>query len=211
MSKIELLAGELKAGESSKAIQACNDWLRLGPGRTLTGLLEKYRDTPENAATSSLNTLQAWSKGFDWMSRGKLYDKELERQKNERRREILESGLALDFERVTELKNIALVLKAQFYHRDESGRFDSLWLKDVKQVGTGESARVVNIERFNAPLISELRGILDDLAKETGGRRQRVDTRQLNIDVSQLSDEQIEALAAGEDYLSVISSNPSPD
>jgi hypothetical protein len=41
----------------------------------------------------------------------------------------------------------------------------------VKQIGGGQYAERVDIERFNAPLISEYRGILDDIARETGGRR----------------------------------------
>ncbi len=40
--KVEPLVGRARDGESSKAIQACNDWLRIGPGRSLVGLLDFY-------------------------------------------------------------------------------------------------------------------------------------------------------------------------
>ena len=69
-AEIELLAGDPQNGESDKAAIACNDWLRLGPGRSLPALLEKYRQMPPNSApTESINTLQNWSKRFSWAAR----------------------------------------------------------------------------------------------------------------------------------------------
>jgi hypothetical protein len=39
----------------------------------------------------------------------------VEEEKNRRAREIMESGLALDYERVVELKNLAVFLKDQIF------------------------------------------------------------------------------------------------
>jgi hypothetical protein len=55
----------------------------------------------------------------------------------------------------------------EFYHK--------VWLPDVKQIGGGEHAERVDIVRFNAALIEQYRGTLDDLAKETGGRKQKME------------------------------------
>lgn len=47
--KLEPIVGRARAGESSKAIVACNDWLRIGPGRSLSGLLDFYASHYEGA------------------------------------------------------------------------------------------------------------------------------------------------------------------
>ena len=185
---IRLLSGEKQPGESHKAVQACNDWLREGRGRSLRALCDKYRDSQGNTEnrppTRSYNTLQMWSKRFGWKERAEVYDAELEQQKNERRKQVMSEGLALDFERTDQLKQLAHFLIEQINEqvevKDEAGNVQSVkrpnvWVRDVKQIGSGEQAEKVEIERFNAAIISELRGVLDDLAKETGGRVQKQD------------------------------------
>ena len=125
---LELLAGNRQNGESNKAVQACNDWLRLGPGRTLPALLEKYGEMPENTApTQSKNTLESWSKRFDWSARAVAFDATWEQRKNEERAAELDYGLALDYERIRELKDLAAFLKAQLYEQGEYGEYHNMW------------------------------------------------------------------------------------
>lgn len=188
-TRIEPLAGERQPGESNKAVQACNDYLRSGPGRSLVSLCDKYKNTLENSTpTRHINTLQRWSADYLWKSRAALYDQRLEDAKNARAKEIMESGLALDFERVVELKDLAVFLKQMIYTVSQavmpapkegeeasqagtvSSEYPYVWLKDVKQIGQGEKAQRVDIVRFNSALLEQFRGVLDDLAKETGGR-----------------------------------------
>jgi hypothetical protein len=174
MAKIKLLAGQRQKGERLTAVQACNDWLRLGRGRSLSKLLETYTENDQELPpTRSMGTLKGWSSRYHWQDRSEEYDAELERQKNERRQEVMDSGLALDFERTDELKRLAHFLISQIYEQGENGDYHNIWLPDVKQVGAGKDAERIDIERFNAAIISELRGVLDDLAKETGGRKLR--------------------------------------
>jgi hypothetical protein len=139
-------------------------------------LLEKYakvhQDTPP---TASLDTLKIWSSRFEWTKRAVEYDAEIEHQKNERRQQVMENGFALDYERTSELKKLAHFLIDQMYEQGEDGDYHNIWLPDVKQIGSGEFAEKVEIERFNAAIISELRGVLDDIAKETGGRKQKLE------------------------------------
>jgi len=113
-----------------------------------------------------LGTLNNWSTRYGWQDRAEDYDAELERRKDERAEQIMQSGLALTHNRVEELKELADFLQGQMYEQGEGGVYHNVWLPDVKQVG-GER---VDIERFNAAIISEYRATLDDLAKETGGR-----------------------------------------
>jgi hypothetical protein len=166
------LAGAGQPGESARAIQACNDWLRLGEGRSLPALLARYtKSTQTEPPTRALGTLKKWSMRFDWAGRAGGYDAAvIEQAKNARRAAILEAGLALDYERVAVLSDLAQLLVAQVAERNPEGNQHRLWVPNVKAVGSGPWTQIVDIERFNAPLLSELRGVLDDIAQEVGGR-----------------------------------------
>lgn len=170
--RIEPLAGERQRNESGRAVQACNDYLRLGPGRTLPALFSEYTKTPQNSPSRSLGSLKKWSQKYGWQQRAESYDAHLEAEKNARAREMMSSGLALAYERVGELKVLSDFLKGQLYEPgDEENKYPNVWLPDVKQIGSGDSAERVDFVRFNAPLIEQYRETLDDLAKETGGRK----------------------------------------
>lgn len=171
MSRVELLAGERAPRETSRAIQGCNDYLRLGPGRSLRLLHERYAESRQILPpTSYLCTLKDWSTRYGWVKRSELYDVEIEREKNECHRQIMESGLALNHERVDRLKDLAHFLIDEIEQANEQGERPKVWLPDVKQIGSGSDAERVDIVRYNSPIFSDLRGLLDDLAKETGGR-----------------------------------------
>lgn len=203
----QLLAGEQNTGESRKAIIACNDYLRMGPGRSLAKLLEHYQlqqrylTDAKTPPTKRLKTLKDWSAGYGWQERAALYDAENERQKTEYARQIMQTGLALAHERAERLKDMAALLETEILTRKD-GHLVNVWLPDVKQVGSGEFAERVDLVRFNHQLIEQWRGLLDDLARETGGRRLK--TENLNIDYSQLTDDQLQRVAAGEDPINVI-------
>lgn len=182
MANVELLAGEKLERETKRAIQACNDYLRMGPGRSLQKLQRMYiESTLEKPPSTQLRTIAEWSRRFGWQDRANEYDAEIERQKNEyteqRRREAMETALALDFERVLELKRMFSLLDRELYETDEKGNVtgfkrETVWVPDVKQIGGGQFATQVDIERFNRAIFEVRRGLLDDLAKETGGRKQ---------------------------------------
>jgi hypothetical protein len=77
--------------------------------------------------------------------------------------EALSEGLALKGERVKKLKQLAALME-----RDLFGGF--LWLDQVKGVGSGDVAQIVEYEEFNRAEVEAYRGVLDDIAKEVGGR-----------------------------------------
>jgi hypothetical protein len=171
MATLEVLAGERQNGESRQALVACNDYLRMGPGRSLASLHARYRTEMDQTAppTKSLRTLKEWSTRFAWQERAEQYDQTIEADKSarveKRRRKAMEAGLALDHERIIALKKLAKRLRG--YLSDE----EKVWLRDYK--GTGEFMH--EIERFNAPLVEQYRATLDDLAKEKGERKQRTE------------------------------------
>lgn len=235
-ARIQLLVGERQPREGKNAVIACNDFLRLGPGRSLRNLAQEYRKREQGQApTRAEGTLFKWSAKFEWVARAESYDAQLEAEKNaaeqERRQQILNSGFALDYERVLALKDVADYLLGQVREevtvtpeRPEFAEWQTLtgaqnnggqnaapaairpnvWVHDVKQIGSGDTAERVDIVRFNAALIEQLRGALDDIAKETGGRVQRqevngkgvIETKSsVTIDLSSLTIEQLTALA----------------
>jgi hypothetical protein len=189
---VDLIAGEKAKGETKKAIIACNDYLRMGIGRSLEKLHRTYTEHSPDLGTlwvptKHLSILKGWSTRFGWQARTEIYDAAIEDQKNVRRREIMESGLALDYERVVKLKTLASFLEQQITEEAPDGKRPNVWLKDYKQIGSGDFAEKVEIERFNAALVAEFRASLDDLAKETGGRKQNVSMQHsggVGVDVS---------------------------
>ena len=151
---VEVLAGEKHKGETSKAIQACNDYLRMGPGRSLRVLVRRYsEDKQKQAPTRSLQTMFGWSTRYDWQARAEDHDTELEARKNAEAEAVMQEGLALPHERVRMLKDMAESLQPRI-----------IW------VG---AKRGKPVEIIDPAVVAQLRGTLDDLAKETGGRVKR--------------------------------------
>lgn len=78
--------------------------------------------------------------------------------------DALTTGLALRGERVRKLQRLAALLEEDIFG-------DRLWVDQVKMVSSGEKAKEVNYEEFNAAEVKQYRGILDDIAKEMGHRK----------------------------------------
>jgi hypothetical protein len=172
--EIKLLTGERQKKESDKACVACNDYLRMGPGRSLAKLHRRYTETtPTEPPTKTLRTLKTWSTKYGWQDRATTFDARWEEFKTEERRRIFESELALDYERVKKLNHLGQFLEMQMYEQGADGQYHNIWLPDVKIIGSGEFATTVDIERFNQGIIKEFRETLNDLAAETGGRVKR--------------------------------------
>lgn len=179
---LQPLNGQRQSAESDKAVQACNDWLRLGSGRSLTELIEKYTDSPQKAPpTTSLDTLKGWSSKFKWAARAAEFDASWEERKTQERQQVMDYYLSLDYERVRKLYRLADFLESQIYEKSapdpDTGyqSYHNVWVPDVKSIGSGEFAERVDIERFNSALLSEYRSTLDDIAKETNGRIKRTE------------------------------------
>lgn len=79
-------------------------------------------------------------------------------------------GYALKETRVYKLSVLAALLE-----RDLLNGF--IWLDQVKGIGSGPIAEIVDYEEFNAGEIAQYRGILDDIAKEVGDRIKNVDMK----------------------------------
>jgi hypothetical protein len=78
--------------------------------------------------------------------------------------DALTEGLALKEVRVAKLQQLAALME-----RDLFGGF--LWTDQVKSIGSGDAQQVVEYEEFNRAEVDAYRGVLDDIAKEVGGRK----------------------------------------
>jgi hypothetical protein len=179
---IEPLSGSRQKGESDNAVVACNDWLRMGSGRSLPALLEHYTEAYyAKPPTTSYATLKIWSMNYSWTERATQFDATWEARKNAERDAVLNYGLAHDYERVRKLYRLAAFLEAQIYELSAPDEVDGMrtylnvWVRDVKGIGSGEFAKQIELERFNAPLFEQYRKVLEDIAKETGGRVTKTD------------------------------------
>ena len=200
----------------------------------MRGLAAKYRKTPQNPApTLSYDTLRGWSEKFGWKERATLYDEEHEASRNERMQEVLDEGLALEVERVDQLKKLGQFLHDLIYEqgaekprktsvecpecshsfRADVGTyrpFHNVFMPDAKSLGSGEFAETIDIERFNAPLLSIYLKVFDDLAAEVGDRRRDESLQSLvvnlkkRLDISKLPQEQFDEIARGANWLEVL-------
>lgn len=110
----------------------------------------------------------------------------------------LKAGFAIKEKRVAALAQLAETLRLELT-REEDNR---LWTQNAKGLGSGESWEKYEYEEFNKAEIDAFRGLLEDIAAEVGERRRQGPN--LNIDLTKLTDAQLERIAKGEDPLKVL-------
>lgn len=109
----------------------------------------------------------------------------------------LTSGLAVKENRVAKLQALADKMLADLLENDK------LWLLQVKGIGGTENYERVEYYEFNKSEVDALRGVLDDIASEVGGRAPGVlvnNTYNFNLDEwKKQRNERLKAVAAVED------------
>lgn len=177
--------------ETAKAQRAWADYLALGDGRSLAKLAAIYhQNDPKSTPDNILRQLKRWSSTFGWQARLDAIAAEAEEHARaaeaERRRAILETGFALDHERVFVLKGLADKLLEEL-------NGDRLWLEDKKSlivgqepvynddgtavIGSRTEYEVYTIQRPNSAWVTQVRGLLSDIADERGGRVKKTQTQ----------------------------------
>lgn len=112
--------------------------------------------------------------------------------------DALTEGLARKEVRMQKLQQLGALLESDLF-----GGF--LWLEQVKSIGSGPFMKEVEYEEFNAAEVKEYRGVLDDIAKEMGHRKQE-HHHSGTIDLSrpEITEDQLARIAAGEDPAKVL-------
>jgi hypothetical protein len=103
----------------------------------------------------------------------KDYDIDLQKLRNEKDALALSTGLAIRATRIQKLIDLALLLEEDLRVKE------LLWTENAKSVGNER----YDFKEFNEAEIRQLRGIYDDIAKETGGRVTRTDITSNNKQV----------------------------
>jgi hypothetical protein len=124
----------------------------------------------------------------------------LEKIKSEDDTSALKAGLALRENRVAKLQLLAERLLGDLLGEGED---DRLWLDQVKGIGSQDNYERIEYIEFNKGEVDSLRGLLDDIAAEVGERSKKQGVN-LSLDLSKLTDEQLERIANGEEPLKVI-------
>jgi hypothetical protein len=88
---------------------------------------------------------------------------ELQAMKSINESNALSSGFAVRENRVIALSRLAELMAIDLFG-------GLLWTDQVKGVGAGPAAEVVDYEEFNSAEVAQFRGVLGDIADETGGR-----------------------------------------
>jgi hypothetical protein len=156
-----------RAATPTRVEHAFHDYLELGDGRSLEALAERYQSGTESVPTRRLTTLKVWSATYHWQRRLRaLADQqaaEAEHQYKQARRAIMGEGLARDHVRVRALKRQAQRVEAALLGIplvvvDPNDR--------TRTIAPACEAVVLSVR-----LLHEFRGLLADLAAETGGRQ----------------------------------------
>lgn len=130
------------------------EYAAMGPSRTLIDMAKGPDAGQSVTKKRGYKTLRNWSSAHGWTDRAHAYDVAVQERQRAKLEEEMVTGLAAPAERVKALKKL---------------------FEDVTDLhGTGNQLAV----RTNANgLLAQVRGLLDDLAKETGGRIKRSDVR----------------------------------
>ena len=175
-----------RKGEWLRAYTAFGDYCQAGATRSLRKLHEHYKGqirsgSGTNIPTQYLSTLSRWSSKNSWQARVETYDLAMRSAAQEGIEEAAFTGPARPGIRINKLKNLAADLARMLYLTDDEFESDHpgnrpfLWVKEIKIIGSGVLAREVATYRYNSSLVNDYRGLLDDLARETGGRKQLMD------------------------------------
>lgn len=166
--RVPLLSGSYYPDENNEAVKACNDWLRLGRARSLARLCDYYKDNP-HMAIATWSMVSKWSAAYDWQSRGNLYDIEQDKLLTARAQEIFNTGLATPHERVLELQRIYREVKPRLLKIPQSEETHYTYSEETGWVDESGNPPPKDVP-VNTDVLQQMRGLLDDLAQETGGR-----------------------------------------
>lgn len=162
-------------GEPDRWYRRYERYRLMEPVRSIAAVYqEEHAEQEESASTDVKRRLKVpgeWYKVAEqwrWDERVAAWDSyldaEIEKTIATERKKVLRSEFALQHKRVEALnRKIKQLMKI-------TDTDDSIWLADVKSVGTGPTAERVDLVQFNDAAFKELREYLADIADEMGER-----------------------------------------
>lgn len=210
--------------ETPRAKQAFNDYLQMSDGRSLEKLAEAYQSRTDSVPTRQLSRLKRWSQVHGWQRR-------LEEIAEAQRRAIVARGIAEKQNRIGLYDDLANRLKrvmaarASAYRDEPLGGDTGVVVRQVKLVKVYNSDEEVPPEEaeaaggetlysakksvevyeypIDAALVKELRELAKAAAVEKGEWNEG-DAVLKHLDLSKLSNEQLERLADGDEPIKVL-------
>lgn len=154
--------------ETPRARAAFNDYLAMGPDRSLPKLAARYRTSIDSVPTRHLSRLLVWSQQHSWQQR--LADiTEAERQA------IVSQGIADKVERVRaqndrwhRMRQVIAERAEAPETQDVAGGKTGLIVHNVKGVGKGEDFQLIDLYEVDTGLLKELREHEKQAAQELG-------------------------------------------
>lgn len=151
--------------ESDAARAAFADYVEMGAGRTLEGLVKQYRTRTGPVPTRQLTQVKLWSSTWGWQRRLTAMENrfliERENEYDRRRAEVMDQGYALDFERVRLLVAMMSRLGNAFVALGES------WSRPLNDAEFDRAIKLV-------PAVEHL---AKGIAQEKGERQKTVNIR----------------------------------
>lgn len=192
-----------QTNESRKANSALRDYALMGGGRSLAKLLNIYLTQAATVAppTRFLNTLKTWSNNYLWQERVAIYE-QIKRAEDDvlwqdRRRELIEK----DFNTANQLRDLSQKIL------DEAPRF----LKSTRRVipaqydkdgvMTHAEQQIITVA-LDGALLVKLLSLASELQHSAVGDNSS--TSNLNIDVNNLTEDQLSRIANGENPIKVL-------
>jgi len=192
---------------------ALHDFWQLGPSRTIGKLRDRYMHEASEGRcppTTSIDTLYSWSYQFCWKPRIRrmvhLWQEEVEEQMFERQLTITEK----EWEHSQALFFIVdKMLKAapRFVQSTHKKGRETIY-EDGKRTQKGEPD-VVTLA-LNTADMARLEKLASDLSRMATSMNDKNNKALLNLNLNELSDEQLQRIADGEDPLTVVAQTAAP-
>jgi hypothetical protein len=181
-------AWERQLGESAKAYAAWTVYRDLGPERSLRKTAQMYYGCIKN-----VHQLARWSRKFDWVERARAFDDYHEMIRREAIETHQRSRLQVFAARERKVQEELLEVKELYLAKLKTM---AAWPLEKRIVKEGENEIHIYPARWSFSTLNRGIEVLDDSPE-------KIDLR--TIDLSQLTDEQLERIANGEDPRKVLS------
>ena len=180
-------------GETRKAHDALQDYWLMGSGRSIRKLLQKYNEPDtESPPTRHFATLAGWSTRYAWQARidraKQIDDEALQREWEDRRKEWKQEEWDIAAKLLERAQQMLTFPVAEVTYQNDD---------DSVQIVKPAKWKPVDIARF-----AEVASKLARLAAEMETERRK--SENLNIDLSNLTDDQLQRIASGEDPIHVL-------
>ena len=180
----------------------------MGAGRSLRKLTDRYlQQVSEIPPTTKWNTITTWSNKFEWVAAAEQFDQAIAKQRIDEAEAKWRKEVMPEVEVLGRLSQMARASLTDIVVLDRTGHIAGYRPEALREYGhlikkfssSEGKTDSVGVEAYDA------QSALDKLARILGLYKDQ--STNLNIDLSQLNDEQLERIANGEDPVHVLATS----